>query len=108
VFNTSRTFPNDFMQAHVCALLEFYVFFWVPDSDKVFTDSVAMVSLKHDQPIFVCSAACAKRFEVMSDFLKVAVLVIDAVDDSCWSAEFSGFKPYTNPLLLFLYFSTNA
>ena len=67
-----------------------------------------MVSLKHNQPVLVCSAASTKRFEVMSDFLEVAVFVVNAVDDGGGSAEFSGFKPYSNPLLLFLYFPTNA
>ena len=44
----------------VLCLLEFYVFFWVADSDKVFSYAVAVVSLEHDQAVFVCSATGAE------------------------------------------------
>jgi hypothetical protein len=90
------------------ALLKFYVLFWVADFDEEIADAVTVVALQHDLPVLVGAAAGAKRFQFMRDLLKVAVFVFNAVDNSGWSAELSGFKPYANPLLLFLYFPTNA
>ncbi len=88
--------------------MEFYVFLWVADSDEVVTYSVAVVTLEHDLSVFVGSTASAKGFEFMRDFLEVAVLVVDAIDDGGWSSEFSGFKAYANSLLLFLNFAADT
>jgi hypothetical protein len=67
-----------------------------------------VVALQHNLPVFGCSAASAKTLQFMSNVLQVAVFVFDAVDYGAWSAEFSGFEAYANPLLLFFYFATNA
>jgi hypothetical protein len=88
--------------------LEFYVLFWVADFDEEIADAVTVVALQHNLPVLVGPATGAKRFQFVRYLLQVAVFVFNAVDDGSGSAEFSGFKPYANPLLLFLYFSTNT
>jgi hypothetical protein len=92
----------------VLALLQLYVFLWVADFYEEFADAVAVVALQHNEPILVCSPTSAKRLQFVCYVREVGGFFIHAVDDCGGSAEFSGFKPYANPLLLFLYFPTDA
>ena len=89
-------------------LLHFNVVLWIPDFDEKFFNAVAVVALQHDFAVFAGSSACAVGFEFLGDALQVTVFVVHAVDYGGCFAEFSCFKAYANPLLLFLYFSTNA
>jgi hypothetical protein len=110
-FSKSPMSRNSFILAlhpASCQLLPRDVFCRIPQFDKVFADSVTVVSLKYYLTVLRCSSAGAETFQALGQSCEVRALVIYAIHYGRWFAKFTSFKPYANPLLLLLDITASA